>query len=134
MISPMQMFGFYMHTQFFISKLRMLPTNMRWRWLIWKNRIICCQIRITQFCCPLFTDLAGDKSQLIFQQGKLDLADKEAANLYMKNFTMDVCHNLSVRFNLRRWNWYIQYILHFWFSSQINKLTTLPKKTFSSFK
>ncbi|XP_039511290.1 cytosolic phospholipase A2 gamma-like isoform X2 [Pimephales promelas] len=46
-------------------------------------------------------NLAGDKSQLIFQQGKLDLTDKEAANLYMKNFTMDVCHNLSVRFNFR---------------------------------
>ncbi|KAG1931581.1 cytosolic phospholipase A2 gamma [Pimephales promelas] len=44
-------------------------------------------------------NLDGGKRQLIFQVEKLDLADKKAAKLYMKNFTMDVCNNLSVGFS-----------------------------------
>ncbi|KAK7172546.1 hypothetical protein R3I93_002611 [Phoxinus phoxinus] len=44
-------------------------------------------------------DLSPDKSKLIFPGGKLDVTDKEAAKLYMKQFTLDVCNNLSVRFS-----------------------------------
>lgn len=43
-----------------------------------------------------FSDLAGGKSQLIFPTQKLNLADKEAANLYMKQYTEDVCNHLSL--------------------------------------
>ncbi len=42
-----------------------------------------------------FSDLAGGKSQLIFPTQKLNLADKEAAKLYMKQYTEDVCNYLS---------------------------------------
>ncbi|MCI4381057.1 hypothetical protein PGIGA_G00247320 [Pangasianodon gigas] len=45
-------------------------------------------------------NLAGGKSQLIFQVEKLNLADKEAAKLYMEHYTMDVCNYLSVWFKL----------------------------------
>ncbi|XDV21682.1 hypothetical protein PO909_026724 [Leuciscus waleckii] len=45
------------------------------------------------------TDLAGGITQLIFPEGKLDLADKEAAKLYMESYSTDVCNNLSVRFS-----------------------------------
>ncbi|XP_077097930.1 cytosolic phospholipase A2 gamma-like [Siphateles boraxobius] len=45
------------------------------------------------------TELVPYKTQLIFPVEKLDLTDKEAAKLYMKNFTMDVCNNSSVRFS-----------------------------------
>ncbi|XP_058633065.1 cytosolic phospholipase A2 gamma-like isoform X2 [Onychostoma macrolepis] len=40
-------------------------------------------------------DLAGGKSQLIFPTEKLNVADKEAAKLYMKQYTEDVCNYLS---------------------------------------
>uniref|UniRef100_A0A673K7Z3 Cytosolic phospholipase A2 gamma-like n=1 Tax=Sinocyclocheilus rhinocerous TaxID=307959 RepID=A0A673K7Z3_9TELE len=40
-------------------------------------------------------DLAAGKSQLIFPTQKLNLADKEAAKLYMKQYTEDVCNYLS---------------------------------------
>lgn len=40
-------------------------------------------------------DLAGGKHQLIFPTQKLNLADKEAAKLYMKQYTEDVCNYLS---------------------------------------
>uniref|UniRef100_A0A671L3C5 Cytosolic phospholipase A2 gamma-like n=1 Tax=Sinocyclocheilus anshuiensis TaxID=1608454 RepID=A0A671L3C5_9TELE len=40
-------------------------------------------------------DLAGGKSQLIFPTQKLNLSDKEAAKLYMKQYTEDVCNYLS---------------------------------------
>ncbi len=46
-----------------------------------------------------FTDLAGGKSQLIFPTQKLNLADKAAAKLYMKQYTEDVSNYLS-QFNL----------------------------------
>ncbi|XP_051750591.1 cytosolic phospholipase A2 gamma-like [Ctenopharyngodon idella] len=48
------------------------------------------------------TDLAGGKSQLIFQVEKLNaekIADKKAAKLYMEQYTIDVCNFLSGRFN-----------------------------------
>ncbi|XP_052454731.1 cytosolic phospholipase A2 gamma-like [Carassius gibelio] len=38
--------------------------------------------------------------ELIFQVEKLDLANKEAAKLYMERYTMDVCNHLSDRFSL----------------------------------
>uniref|UniRef100_A0A671L8S1 Cytosolic phospholipase A2 gamma-like n=1 Tax=Sinocyclocheilus anshuiensis TaxID=1608454 RepID=A0A671L8S1_9TELE len=40
-------------------------------------------------------NLAGGKSQLIFPTQKLNLSDKEAAKLYMKQYTEDVCNYLS---------------------------------------
>ncbi|XP_050965600.1 cytosolic phospholipase A2 gamma-like [Labeo rohita] len=40
-------------------------------------------------------ELAGGKSQLIFSTQKLNLADKEAAKLYIKQYTKDVCNYLS---------------------------------------
>ncbi|KAF4113935.1 hypothetical protein G5714_006480 [Onychostoma macrolepis] len=40
-------------------------------------------------------DLTGGKSQLIFPTEKLNVADKEAAKLYMKQYTEDVCNDLS---------------------------------------
>ncbi|XP_073696285.1 cytosolic phospholipase A2 gamma-like [Garra rufa] len=40
-------------------------------------------------------ELAGGKRQLIFPIQKLNLADKEAAKLYMKQYTEDVCNYLS---------------------------------------
>ncbi len=43
-----------------------------------------------------FTDLAGGKHQLIFPTQKLNLADKKAAKLYMKQYTEDVCNHLSL--------------------------------------
>uniref|UniRef100_A0A672RFE3 Cytosolic phospholipase A2 gamma-like n=1 Tax=Sinocyclocheilus grahami TaxID=75366 RepID=A0A672RFE3_SINGR len=43
----------------------------------------------------MLNDLAGGKSQLIFPTQKLNLADKEAAKLYMKQYTEDVCNYLS---------------------------------------
>ncbi|KAL1273587.1 hypothetical protein QQF64_026401 [Cirrhinus molitorella] len=46
-------------------------------------------------------ELAGGKSQLIFPTQKLNLADKEAAKLYMKQYTEDVCNYLS-QFSLGR--------------------------------
>ncbi|XP_034162595.2 cytosolic phospholipase A2 gamma isoform X2 [Pangasianodon hypophthalmus] len=48
----------------------------------------------------MLTGLAGGKRQLIFQVEKLNLHNKEAAKLYMKRYTMDVCNNLSVQFKL----------------------------------
>uniref|UniRef100_A0A8C1MLJ5 PLA2c domain-containing protein n=1 Tax=Cyprinus carpio TaxID=7962 RepID=A0A8C1MLJ5_CYPCA len=44
-------------------------------------------------------ELAEGKGQLIFPVGKLDLADKEAAKQYMKQYTTDVCNYLSSCFS-----------------------------------
>lgn len=44
---------------------------------------------------PSFAELTGGKSQPIFQMEKLNLADKEAAKLYIKQYTKDVCNYLS---------------------------------------
>ncbi|XP_050959708.1 cytosolic phospholipase A2 gamma-like isoform X2 [Labeo rohita] len=41
------------------------------------------------------TELAGDKHHMIFPGEKLNVADKEAAKLYMKRFTEDVCTDLN---------------------------------------
>ncbi len=48
---------------------------------------------------PSFTELSGGRHQLIFPIKKLNLADKQAAKLYMKQHTEDVCNNLSHRFS-----------------------------------
>ncbi|XP_051748997.1 cytosolic phospholipase A2 gamma-like isoform X2 [Ctenopharyngodon idella] len=45
------------------------------------------------------TDLAGGKDQLIFQVGELNLTDKEAAKLYMEQYTVDVHNSLSKWFS-----------------------------------
>ncbi|XP_073696258.1 cytosolic phospholipase A2 gamma-like [Garra rufa] len=45
-------------------------------------------------------ELTGDKHQLDFQVQKLDLADKEAAKLYMKKYTIDVCNYLNSWFSV----------------------------------
>ncbi|XP_048042714.1 cytosolic phospholipase A2 gamma-like isoform X1 [Megalobrama amblycephala] len=39
--------------------------------------------------------LTGGKNQLIFQEEKLNLTDKEAAKRYMKQYTEDVCNDLN---------------------------------------
>ncbi|XP_059405380.1 cytosolic phospholipase A2 gamma [Carassius carassius] len=44
-------------------------------------------------------DLAGGKRQLVFPVQKLNLSDKEAAQLYMKQYTMDVCNYLNSWFS-----------------------------------
>lgn len=44
-------------------------------------------------------DLAGGKRQLVFPVQKLNLADKEAAQLYMKQYTIDVCNYLNSWFS-----------------------------------
>ncbi|XP_058632626.1 cytosolic phospholipase A2 gamma-like isoform X1 [Onychostoma macrolepis] len=41
-------------------------------------------------------DLTGGNRQLIFPTEKLNVADKEAAKLYMKQYTEDVCNDLSL--------------------------------------
>ncbi len=48
---------------------------------------------------PSFTEISGGKRQLIFPIQKLNLADKHAANLYMKQYTEDLCNNLSLQFS-----------------------------------
>ncbi|XP_016103800.1 cytosolic phospholipase A2 gamma-like [Sinocyclocheilus grahami] len=47
---------------------------------------------------PSFTELGGGK-KLIFSTEKLDLTDKLATKLYMKQYTEDVCNNLSSWFS-----------------------------------
>ncbi|XP_050957833.1 cytosolic phospholipase A2 gamma isoform X2 [Labeo rohita] len=44
-------------------------------------------------------ELTGDKHQLDFQVQKLNFADEEAAKLYMKQYTIDVCNYLSSWFS-----------------------------------
>ncbi len=80
---------------------------------------------------PSFTELGGGKHQLIFPIENLNLADKQAAKLYMKQHTEDVCNNLSHRFSFwpfSRLNYLynvfdLYNVLHFWFSNQINVWT-----------
>lgn len=47
---------------------------------------------------PSVAELTGGKQHLIFPIEKLDLADKEAARLYMNQYTEDVCNDLSLWF------------------------------------
>jgi len=44
---------------------------------------------------PSFPELTEGKHQLVIQTQKLIVTDKEAAKQYMKQFTEDVCHDLS---------------------------------------
>ncbi|XP_042613176.1 cytosolic phospholipase A2 gamma-like [Cyprinus carpio] len=44
-------------------------------------------------------ELTGGKDQHIFQVEKLNLADKEAAQLHMRKYTLDICALLSVSFS-----------------------------------
>ncbi|XP_048042711.1 cytosolic phospholipase A2 gamma-like isoform X2 [Megalobrama amblycephala] len=46
-------------------------------------------------------ELTGGKHQLIYQDKKLNLTDKEAAKQYMKQYTEDVCNDLSHCFCFR---------------------------------
>uniref|UniRef100_A0A9J8DFU5 Uncharacterized protein n=1 Tax=Cyprinus carpio carpio TaxID=630221 RepID=A0A9J8DFU5_CYPCA len=48
---------------------------------------------------PSFAELTGGKDQHIFQVEKLNLADKEAAQLHMRKYTLDICALLSVSFS-----------------------------------
>ncbi|XP_016375228.1 cytosolic phospholipase A2 gamma-like [Sinocyclocheilus rhinocerous] len=49
-------------------------------------------------------ELTGGKSQHIFQVEKLNLADKEAAKLHMRKYTLDICACLSVSFSFWPFN------------------------------
>ncbi|RXN34246.1 cytosolic phospholipase A2 gamma-like protein [Labeo rohita] len=49
-------------------------------------------------------ELSGGEHQLIFPTGKLDPADKEAAKLYMKQYTEDVCNYLTLQFSFWPFN------------------------------
>ncbi|KAI2646741.1 Cytosolic phospholipase A2 gamma [Labeo rohita] len=57
-------------------------------------------------------ELSGGKCQMIFPIEKLNLADKEAAKLYMKQYTEDICKDLlKISFHLatkrcmKNWIW-----------------------------
>ncbi|XP_067264375.1 cytosolic phospholipase A2 gamma-like [Chanodichthys erythropterus] len=53
-------------------------------------------------------ELTGGKHQLIFQDKKLNLTDKEAAKQYMKQYTEDVCNDLSHCFCFRPFDIWIR--------------------------
>ncbi len=51
------------------------------------------------YMLPSFAELAEGKRQLVFPVLKLNLADEEAAKLYMERYTMDVCNYLNSWFS-----------------------------------